>query len=125
MLSTFFTRRWLPKRKLKIYCDPAVTKFATLGEFLVCRLSLPLPNIEIYRQRGLKSNIVGYLLLSYIKGFHVAVVEIRKTLQPPSSDSTMPDTLPIITDYEFCDGHSKILCDRKCRYCQKKSKSRG
>ena len=81
------TRRWLPKRKLKIYCDLAVTKFATLGDFLVCRLSLHLHNIEIYRQRGLESNIVGYILLSYIKGFHVAIVETQKNLQHLSSDS--------------------------------------
>ena len=64
-----------------------MTKFATLGEFLVCHLSLHLHNVKIYQQWGLKSNIVGYILLSYIKGFHVAVVEIQGNLQHLSSDS--------------------------------------
>ena len=62
-----------------------MTKFATLGDFLVCRLSLHLHNIEIYRQRGLESKIVGYILLCYIKGFYVAVVEMQKSFQHPST----------------------------------------
>jgi hypothetical protein len=58
-----------------------VTKFATLGEFLVCRLSLHRHNIKRYGRRGLEAEVLGYLGAAYIKRFEGAVVDIQKNLQ--------------------------------------------